>query len=483
MKCFVCASRLGREDFCPSCGTDIRIYRHIMCMSNMLYNDGLAKANVRDLSGAITSLNASLKYNKRNIDARNLLGLCYFERGEVVPALSEWIISRNYESKKNIADEYINFLQSNPSRLETINQTIKKFNQALNFCYQNSRDLAIVQLKKVLSINENLIVGYQLLALLYIEISDYEKARRTLLRAIRIDRNDTTTQRYLKEINSLITEMSQNGDSKSAGQQLAVQDIITYQNGNDTIIQPVGAKEKRGFSSIINIAIGLVLGIAISWYLILPQKIKTATADTEQKFMAVSEELASEKASHQESVKQAETLEAQNAELSRQIDELTGTKSAASDNDRLLRAAKMYIEDSANAAAAMDELKNIGPDYLLESSEAFRELYARMQEAASGSALEEYAELAKEALKTKDYEKAIDYYTKASELDTENPDYLMNLAYAYRESGNKTKADEIYSQVLSSFPGTENAAEAERQLTGAPANDTANGAAEETQNE
>ena len=167
MKCFVCGNRLGPEDYCSSCGTDIRMYRHIMCMSNMLYNDGLAKANVRDISGAITSLNESLKYNKRNIDARNLLGLCYFERGEVVPALSEWIISKNYESKKNIADEYINFLQSNPSRLDTINQTIKKYNQALNFCYQNSQDLAMVQLKKVLSINKNLISGYQLLALLY----------------------------------------------------------------------------------------------------------------------------------------------------------------------------------------------------------------------------------------------------------------------------------------------------------------------------
>ncbi|MBR1909041.1 MAG: hypothetical protein IJ821_00485, partial [Lachnospiraceae bacterium] len=305
MRCFVCQNRLGSEDYCPSCGTDIRIYRHIMCMSNMLYNDGLAKANVRDISGAIVSLNESLKYNKRNTDARNLLGLCYFERGEVVPALSEWIISKNYESKKNIADEYINFLQSNPSRLDTINQTIKKYNQALNFCYQNSQDLAMVQLKKVLSINENLISGYQLLALLYIESNDYEKARRTLLRALRIDRNDTTTQRYLKEINNLIIQQSENKDPKSKNNNLPVQDIITYQNGNDTIIQPVGTKEKRGFSSIINIVIGLVIGIAISWYLILPGKISMATKETDEKFMAVSEELSSEKASHQEAVKKA----------------------------------------------------------------------------------------------------------------------------------------------------------------------------------
>ena len=460
MKCYACGNRLGREDFCASCGADVRIYRHIMCTSNMYYNDGLAKANVRDISGAIISLNRSLKYNKKNIDARNLLGLCYFERGEVVPALSEWIISKNYESKKNIADEYINFLQSNPARLDTINQTIKKYNQALNFCYQNSQDLAMVQLKKVLSINENLISGYQLLALLYIEGKDYEKARRTLLRAIRIDRNDITTQRYLKEINNLITEQAENGDGKGGAGALLPQDIITYQNGNDTIIQPVNPKEKRGFSSIINIVIGLVIGIAISWYLILPQKISLATKENDEKFMAVSEELAGEKASHQESIKKAETLEAQNSELTRQIEELTGTNGAATENDRLLRAVGMYLENPASSDTVMEELDNIGPDYLSEASDAFRQLYSKMKETAADDALKNYIDSAKEALKTKDYANAIEYYSKAVGLDPENSDYLMDLAYAYRESGDNDNADEIYRRVINDFPGTANATEA-----------------------
>ena len=465
MRCFVCQNRLGSEDYCPSCGTDIRTYRHIMCMSNMLYNDGLAKANVRDISGAIVSLNESLKYNKRNTDARNLLGLCYFERGEVVPALSEWIISKNYESKKNIADEYINFLQSNPSRLDTINQTIKKYNQALNFCYQNSQDLAMVQLKKVLSINENLISGYQLLALLYIESNDYEKARRTLLRALRIDRNDTTTQRYLKEINNLIIQQSENKDPKSKNNNLPVQDIITYQNGNDTIIQPVGTKEKRGFSSIINIVIGLVIGIAISWYLILPGKISMATKETDEKFMAVSEELSSEKASHQEAVKKAETIENENKELARQIDELTGTNGATSENDRLLRAVLLYLEDPVNSGKVMEELGDIGPDYLTDSSESFKNLYAKMQEIASDSALKDYIDTAKEALKTKDYNTAIEYYSKVTELAPDNSDYLMELAYAYRESGDTEKANEIYRRVMSDFPETQNAIDAAENIT------------------
>lgn len=45
-----------------------------MMSSNACYNEALQRASVRDLSGAIDSLKRSLRFNKLNIDARNLLG-------------------------------------------------------------------------------------------------------------------------------------------------------------------------------------------------------------------------------------------------------------------------------------------------------------------------------------------------------------------------------------------------------------------------
>ena len=465
MKCYVCGNRLSRENYCPSCGTDVYMYKRIVGMSNMLYNDGLEKAHVRDLSGAIISLKESLKYNKMNIDARNLLGLCYFERGEAVQALSEWIISKNYESKKNIADEYIDDMQSNPARLDTIDQTIKKYNQALNYCYQNSQDLAIIQLKKLLSINENLISGYQLLALLYIETEDYEKARRTLLRAIKIDRNDTITQRYLKEINNILIEQQADNNGGGGNSSLKPQEIITYQNGNDTIIQPVNQKEKRGFSSIINIVIGLVVGLSICWYLILPSRIEKATSENDEKFIAVSEELAAEKASHQESIKQIETDETTISQMRQQIDELTGAKGMVAENDFLIHAAKSYIDNPDDSQVVMEDLANIGDDFLAESSETFRSLYDKLEKLAKADAIAGYNDIARSALKTKNYDEAIEYYTKVWELDRTNSDSLMALAYTYRESGNTDKADELYRQVISEFSETDNAMDAAEYLT------------------
>ncbi|MCR5720010.1 MAG: tetratricopeptide repeat protein, partial [Lachnospiraceae bacterium] len=95
MFCYNCGCNLSKHDFCTSCGVDVSLYKKIMATSNLLYNEGLEKANVRDLTGAVNSLRHSLKFNKNNIEARNLLGLVYFEMGEYVAALNEWVISKN----------------------------------------------------------------------------------------------------------------------------------------------------------------------------------------------------------------------------------------------------------------------------------------------------------------------------------------------------------------------------------------------------
>ena len=108
----------------------------------MYYNLGLDKAEIRDLSGAIDMLRRSLKFNKYNIHARNLLGLVYFETGEAVAALSEWIISKNIMPENNVATEYIATLQAEQAKLDMINQTIKKYNSALKCCRENNEDVA-----------------------------------------------------------------------------------------------------------------------------------------------------------------------------------------------------------------------------------------------------------------------------------------------------------------------------------------------------
>ena len=120
----------------------------LVYQSNYWYNDGLKRANIRDLSGAILSLRRSLQYNNANVAARNLLGLVYYGRGEVVEALVEWILSKNFQSKDNIANYFIKKVQEVPGELEQVNQAVKKYNQSIEYARQGGDDIAIIQLKK-----------------------------------------------------------------------------------------------------------------------------------------------------------------------------------------------------------------------------------------------------------------------------------------------------------------------------------------------
>lgn len=100
MRCYKCNSVLSDEDYCLKCGADVSVYKIVVKASNSYYNQGLEKARVRDLTGAVTALKTSLSLNKKNIKARNLLGLVYYEMGELAMALSEWVISLNLKQDR-----------------------------------------------------------------------------------------------------------------------------------------------------------------------------------------------------------------------------------------------------------------------------------------------------------------------------------------------------------------------------------------------
>ena len=174
MYCYKCGCELNTSDRCPNCGEDVRTYKRIISTSNYLYNDGLKRAEVRDLSGAVMSLKYALWYNKDHLDARNLLGLVYYELGETVAALAEWVISKNINDERlhtenNAAERYLNEVQNNRQIMDNLSTAIARYNHALEGCRAGNLDVAVLQLKKVLSLNPHYLRARQLLSLLYIE--------------------------------------------------------------------------------------------------------------------------------------------------------------------------------------------------------------------------------------------------------------------------------------------------------------------------
>lgn len=467
MNCYKCGCRLSEYDFCPSCGADVVLYKRIMFTSNRLYNDGLEKATVRDLSGAIVSLRRSLKFNKENIDARNLLGLVYFEMGEVVSALREWVLSVNSRPKKNIAVDYIEMIQANQSRLDTINQTIKKYNQALAYCAQDSRDLAVIQLKKVLSYNPRYVCAHQLLALLYINSAEWDRAYRELQKCIQIDTNNTTTLRYLREVEEMLMPeaAAKNGSRKKS----APMKTVRYQSGNEMIIQPMNVKEPRGVSSLLNLGLGLIIGVAIACFLILPGRIQSAKADINEQLRAVSEQSDAKTATIDELEQKVQRLSDENAQLQTEISSSEVTDDHLAVTDELMFAVGAYlsnpddIEAIAGYLEALEE-KSQEEDAERYQTEAYQALYNGLVEAVSVKLESYYYASGYASYNAKEFEAAIPDLRRAYQYNKKNVNALFFLGVSYYRNENFDEAKETFAEVIDNFPTTNSASQSKTYL-------------------
>ena len=451
MKCFNCGADLKDSEYCSQCGADVKLYSRMLKLSNAYYNEGLEKAKVRDLSGAVLALRESLKINKKNTNARNLLGLVYYEMGMAVEALTQWIISRSFQSSKNIADEYIESIQNNPARLDTVNTSLRKYNQALVYCQQGSYDLAIIQLKKVLSVNGKLLDAHLLLALLYMKVENYARARNEIKKVLAVDCNNTQALRYLKELNRETDKDQPKEEEKN-------KDYIAYTRDNETIIQPVGVKDNSGFHAILNVVIGLVIGVAVMGLLIMPALQSKKSGELNKAVAEYSDQVDAKSAT-------LDSLKQENESLKQQAEEATKAASDAADKvssyEELLKAYASY--STGDSAAALQELEAINQDTLSDDAKT---LYSSIFSEVGVTAVNDLYKTGYAAYEKGDYDTAIADLGKCYELDNTQGDALYFLARSYHKSGDTENAKTYYQKVVDEFPNTKKATDAAGLMTG-----------------
>lgn len=456
---------MSESDFCNACGVDVRKYKKIMYAANSFYNDGLARARVRDLSGAIKSLKQCLKFNKNHIDARNLLGLIYFEMGEAVEGVSEWVISKNIRSEKNIADDYLNMIQSNQGRLETITTTIKKFNKALDLCHQQSPDLAVIQLKKVLSLNPKYVKAHQLLALLYIEQEEFEKARRELERAAAIDDGSVITKSYMSEVElALHPEDEKPGKRKKNRNNNNFSQTQTFMSGNEVIIQPLNDKDNYGLSLFLHIAIGIIIGLCATYFIIVPARVSSVKNDKNEEITSYGEQIEKKNAEIEDLNARIAGLEESNIELQNKMSGATGNGGSEEYNN-LIEAAYAYMDPNQTDVMVEQYLGLISSEYVEnDASTEFVELYRYLISAIGGTVGDSYCDSGVEAYGQMNYSSAIASLSKAYQYDPNNEKALYYLALSYYDSGDVNTAKSYFYELQSKFPSGDYYDQATRKL-------------------
>ncbi|MBQ0027916.1 MAG: tetratricopeptide repeat protein [Lachnospiraceae bacterium] len=462
MICYNCGATLTRNPFCTNCGVDVTRYKKIVSSANIFYNDGLEKASVRDLSGAVESLRQCLKLDKSNVDARNLLGLVYFETGEYVAALNEWVISKNLRPNKNIADDYLSMLQDNPTKLDTYSQAVKKYNQALNYCYQGTLDLAIIQLKKVLSLNPKYVQAHQLLALLYLNSEQWEEARKVLLRAQKVDVNNTLTLRYLREASLVLNMDDEHSETKGKGLK---KDGLKGKREKDDLYAPtVLPRDTRTITTVLNVAIGIAIGIAVSYLLILPAKITSAQDGMDEKLKTVNEQLDLKTGEIAQLEQDLKSEKGKNEKLSSELEVYIGEDGAVTAMDNLLGAVSRYMDDPESTNDIATLLDKIDGGTLEKASDSFVAVYNKLLGKVGGDVGSTYYDSGMRAYQNESYADAIADLTKAYSYDNNNGDALFNLGNAYRKSGDVISAIDTYQKVIEQFPDTEMATRSQQYI-------------------
>lgn len=437
MECYNCGHEIEKGVVCPACRADNTPYIMIMRESDRLYNEGLSLAKIRDLSGAIDRLNRSLKLNKYNIVARNLLGLVYFETGETVMAIDEWVISKNLWPEDNDSDRYLHSIEYGKGMVEQLDRINKKYNLALSYCKEGNRDLAEIQLRRVIGSNPKMVRARQLLALLYIEDKNFEGAQKELNAAIKIDASNPITIRYQHEVREQIKERNANKKKKQ-------KDPVYIQDGNDTVLLPrqsfiAALDSSKG--GILNVIIGAVVGLLVSIFLIVPT-VRQSSNNTNANALI----------NANQNVKNNETnivtLQSEVDELNEKLSNYEGKGDIKTSYEKLIEAQNYALNnDIENESVA---LATVNRDLLDANGQA---IYDNLSLAVTAANNEKAYSDGLSALSSNDYASAITNLLSVVTADENYADgnAMYELAYAYEKNGENENAINYYNKVAEAY--------------------------------
>ena len=428
--------------------------KRIQLASNSFYNMGLELAGIRDLTGAVGYLKRCLSLNKYHIEARNLLGLIYYEMGEVSEALVQWVISMNFREEKNRADYYLEQIQRKPERLEAASQTVRKYNQALIQAKSGNDDLAVLQLTRVVDANPKFIKAQLLLAILHIGRGEYTKAGKFLYKVLKIDKNNPKASWYM----SIVKDKT----GKAEIEKKKIKNAFSHrQMQDDDVIIPPSYKENTGWQSILNISAGLLLGGAVVLFLIMPAKEKELNNLHNQEILQYNEQL---------NRKNGE-IDILNSNMQQYIDD------------------KTMAEDKLNSLLSSDESISNQYAILVKMLQAYRNNDLNTAVSLYGSfnpslftdpEILSIADGVKQDIETNGYQKledtaysmwsagrmseALNYYQICLNIRPENPKVLYNMGMINRSQGQVDTAVQLFTQVVTQYGNSEYGPRASKQL-------------------
>lgn len=299
----------------------------------------------------------------------------------------------------------------------------------------------------------NFVKAHLLLALLYIGHEEYTKAGKSLYKVLQIDKTNQKAQRYMEHVKSRTGKADiEKRKLKNAFSHREMQD--------DDVILPPTYKENTGWQSIINIGIGLFLGILVVIFLIMPARIRSLNYDHNEEMQAYADKLY---LANQETDRLKEEAEQYRQEKDQIQEELNGLVSDPGSTlvqyQTLIQILNAMRKGDTNSAVQL----YLTLDTSVITDETMLGVVNEVNGEMAAAAPPVLEAMAAQATEAGDYDTALSYYEKYMEFNSQNPQIIFNMAMIYKTKGDEEQSDQLFGQVIMNFADSELAARAQEE--------------------
>lgn len=416
--------------------------RKTRVIANSYYNMGLERARLRDLTGAAECLKKSLHFNKYMTDARNLLGLIYYEVGEVGDALVQWVISMNLQPEDNRADYYLGEIQRKKGTMDNERRTVRRFNQALVYAQNGSEDLAILQLNKVVEGKPGYIKAQLLFALLSIAREDYQKASKAINKVLQMDCNNPKALYYKSLLKTTGVAVKPERESEKRKFKNAVSH---RQMEDDDVIIPPSYRENTKDQAVLNILAGLVLGAAVIFFLVMPAQTKSINENHNKEISKYSEQLSQANKKSDSLNDQLETLKTEKQAAEDSLASLTNNAdNILAQYQAVIGILNAYKKNDFPTAVKL----YAGLDPTLITAEGVQAVIGEIRKDMAENGVTILEGLGDKSMAAGDSPTALVYYSKCFELKPASWQAKYKAAVIYKGMGQKDQANGLFSDVI-----------------------------------
>lgn len=259
-------------------------------------------------------------------------------------------------------------------------------------------------------------------------------------------------------------ELTKLHNKKTAKAKEEKDQTVTYNLGNETIIQPVSAslKDNAATITIMNIVIGILMGAAIVWFLIVPAINHSKSTKTNKDVVAYSDQIAAKESEISALQKQVEDYQAKEKELEAEKQKAANTQSSY---EALIDVIDHYNQNNYSTTNLIDELLALSTDSLGEVGKA---QYDEMTSEIFPKQCDKLYRSARQSYRVENYGTAIESLEKVMKMNESYEDgkALLLLADSYAGNGDTEKATEKYNRVIELFPDSNVAQKATEALNG-----------------